>query len=194
MAAITRPLPLADTGTPLPRKKFTREEVNRLLEEGFFVGQRFELIDGDLIDKMGQDPPHARAIRRLMVLLASAFGIERVMVQLPIEAGPRDSKWSQPEPDLAVLANEGVNLSARHPDGHELALAVEVADSSVRHDANRKRDMYANAGVPEYWVLNINARRLLVFRNLQNGAYAESLVLSEADIVPHIQKPVSELL
>jgi Uma2 family endonuclease len=191
MAAITQPL--ADSGVPLPRKKFTREEVNRLLEEGFFDGQRFELIDGDLIDKMGQNPPHASAIRRLMALLATTFSVERLMVQAPIEAGPRDRKWSQPEPDLAVLAAPG-DYSARHPDGHELSLVVEVADSSVRHDANRKRDMYANAGVPEYWVLDLDARCLLVFRNLQDGAYTESLVLSQDELVPHIQKPISELL
>jgi Uma2 family endonuclease len=191
MAALTQPL--ADSGVPLPRKRFTREEVNRLLEEGFFDGQRFELIDGDLIDKMGQNPPHASAIRRLMVLLATTFGIERLMVQAPIEAGPRDRKWSQPEPDLAVLAAAS-DHSARHPDGHELSLAVEVADSSVRHDANRKRDMYAAAGVPEYWVLDLDSRRLLVFRNLQGTAYSESLVLTETEQIPHIEKPVSELL
>lgn len=193
MAARTEPLLLADTGLPLPRKKFTREEVNDLLEKGFFVGQRFELIDGDLIDKMGQNPPHANAIVRLMFFLGQFFGLMRMRVQLPMEAGPRDRKWSQPEPDVAVIA-ESVDLSDHHPEGHELTLVVEVADTSVRHDTNRKREIYANAGVPEYWVLDINARRLLVFRNLQDGAYTESLTLTETETVPHIQKPVLELL
>lgn len=194
MAARTEPLLLTDTGLPLPRKKFTREEVNRLLDDGFFVGERFELIDGDLIDKMGQKPPHANAIRKLTTLLMHTFGIERVLIQAPMEAGPRDRKWSQPEPHLAVLTDASIDLSACHPEGHELILAVEVADTSVLHDTNRKREIYANAGVPEYWVLDLNARRLLVFRNLQDGAYAESLALAETEIVPHIQKPVSELL
>ncbi len=187
------PQPLADTGLPLPRKKFTREEVNRLLEEGFFEEQRFELIDGDLIDKMGQKPPHANAIHKLMVQLIEAFGVGRVLIQAPIEAGPRDQKWSQPEPDLAVLSADW-KFANRHPGGNELTLAVEVADSSVRHDATRKREIYANAGVLEYWVLDLNSRRLLVFGNLQDDAYTESLVLSQDELVPHIQKPVSELL
>lgn len=193
MAALSQ-LPLADSGLPLPRKKFTREEVNCMLAQGFFTGQRFELIDGELIDKMGQGPRHATAIHLLMILLAKVFGLERVRGQLPMEAGPRDRKWSQPEPDLAVLLKENIDLKNRHPEGNELSLVVEIADSSVRHDANRKRDMYANAGVPEYWVLDLDSRRLLVFRNLQNNEYSESLTFTETELAPHIQKPVSELL
>lgn len=178
---------------PLPQGKITREEVNRLLESGYFDGQRYELIDGELLDKMGQGPRHANAIQTLMVLLVEVFGVRRVLVQAPIEAGPRDQKWSQPEPDAAVIVAPR-RPADRHPNGNELSLAVEVADSSLRRDSVRKRDIYAHAGVPEYWVLDIDGRQLLVFRNLQNDAYTESLTLSETDLLPHIGKPVAELL
>jgi Uma2 family endonuclease len=167
--------------------------VNRLLESGYFDGQRFELIDGELINKMGQGPRHAYAIQLLLEFLAELFGVRRVLVQAPIEAGPRDQKWSQPEPDITVIA--GAKRPAdRHPFGHELVLAVEVADTSLRRDSIRKRDMCAHAGVPEYWVLDIDGRQLLVFRNLQNDAYSEALTLAETDALPHIGKPVAELL
>lgn len=178
---------------PLPQGKITREEVNRLLESGYFDGQRFELIDGELINKMGQGPDHAWGVRRLNRLLLKFFGTDRVECQMPIEAGPRDQKWSQPEPDVIVLV-PGAQFDGRHPNGSELTLAIEVADSSLRVDSVRKRDMYAHAGVPEYWVLDIDGRQLLVFRNLQNDAYTESLTLSETDDLPHIGKPVAELL
>ena len=191
MAVIAQP-PVSIDPT-LPRKKWTRDEVTRLLETGIFDGQRFELIDGELIDKMGQGPRHANAVRLLMVLLTKLFGIERMLVQAPIEAGPRDQKWSQPEPDVAVLASAG-NFPKRHPNGDELSLAVEVADTSLRQDANRKRDMYAHAGIPEYWVLDLDARRLLVFRNLQGDAYTEALTLGETEIAPHLNVPVSQFL
>jgi Uma2 family endonuclease len=182
------------TGEPsLPRKKWTREEVNRLLETDIFAGQRFELIDGELIDKMGQGPRHASAIQQLMVLLAAAFGLKNIRIQLPIEAGPKDQKWSQPEPDLAVQAAPG-RFPTRHPNGNEISLAVEVADSSLRQDSFRKRDLYAHAGVPEYWVLDVDSRRLFVFRRLNNDAYTEALTLAETDAVPHLSVPVSELL
>jgi Uma2 family endonuclease len=177
----------------LPHKKFTRDEVNRLLETDIFAGQRFELIDGELIDKMGQGPRHANAIQLLMVYLARVFTLERIMVQAPIEAGPRDQKWSQPEPDVAVLASQG-RLPSRHPDGNELAIAVEVADSSLRQDSVRKRDMYAHAGVPEYWVVDLDGGKLLVFRGLADGFYTEQLILTATDIIPHTDKPVVNLL
>jgi Uma2 family endonuclease len=191
MATLVQP-PVTSEPT-LPRKKWTREEINRLLETDIFAGQRFELIDGELIDKMGQGPRHAQAIQQLMELLAAAFGVSRVRGQLPIEAGPKDQKWSQPEPDLAVLSAPG-KFKTRHPNGSELSLAVEVADTSIRQDFYRKRDMYAHAGVPEYWVLDVDTRRLFVFRDLQNDAYTEALTLSETDALPHLNASVSALL
>jgi Uma2 family endonuclease len=177
----------------LRRKKWTREEVNHLLESGVFDGQRFELIDGELIDKRGQGPRHASAIRRLQTQVVKTFGVERMLVQAPIEAGPRDRKWSQPEPDVAVLTT-AQEFASRHPDGNELSLAIEVADSSLRQDANRKRDMYAHAGIPEYWVLDLEGRKLLVFRGLQGDNYVEALALQESDLAPHLNVPVTQLL
>src|ERR1044071_9184756 len=93
-------LPQQDAPEGLPRKRFTREDVDRLTEAGVFEGQRYELIDGDLIDKMGQKPAHAFAIRRIHEWLARLFGADRVQMQLPIEAGGPDRNTSLPEPDL----------------------------------------------------------------------------------------------
>lgn len=141
-----------------------------MAQAGLFAGQRFELIDGDLIDKMGQNPPHAMAIRLCTRELNRVFGDDLVQGQLPIEAGAADRERSVPEPDLAVLAVNKAEFRRRHPNGEELRLVVEVSDSTVRYDSTLKRDLYARAGVPEYWVLDLNARRLLVHRqlNLQN--------------------------
>jgi Uma2 family endonuclease len=150
---------------PLPRKRFTRSEVDQMLATGIFAGQRFELIDGELIDKMGQKPLHASTIQRCMLLLLKIFGAELVRVQLPIEAGAVDQDRSVPEPDLAVLAEAKPDFSRRHPNGRELVLLIEVSDTTLRHDATHKRDLYARAGVPEYWVIDLNARRLIVHRD-----------------------------
>jgi Uma2 family endonuclease len=75
-----------------------------------------------------------------------------------------------------------------------LAIAVEVADSSLRQDSVRKRDMYAHAGVPEYWVVDLDGGKLLVFRGLADGFYTEQLILTATDIIPHTDKPVVNLL
>jgi Uma2 family endonuclease len=172
----------------LRHKKFTRAEMDRILETGILAGQRLELID-----KMSPGPRHAGTIQILADLLVAVFGQGHIRTQLPIEAGGLDREWSQPEPDVAVLRARG-NFQHRHPEGHELLFAMEVSDTSVRHDSGRKRDIYANAAVPEYWVLDLEGRKLLVFRSLQSGAYTESLTLGEADSIPHINISVSELL
>src|SRR6516225_597759 len=108
----------------LPRKQFTREEVGRLLEAGFFAGERYELIDGDLIDKMGQNPPHAFVIGLVLKWLASFIEIGRIRVQLSMEASTEDRERSLPEPDFAVLVEDKLEYQRRHPRGDELVLVV----------------------------------------------------------------------
>jgi Uma2 family endonuclease len=83
-----------------------------------------------------------------------------------MEAGPADREKSMPEPDLAVVKEAEDEYQRRHPSGSEMALVVEVADTTVRPDLTRKRDLYANAGVQEYWVLDLKDRRLVVHRHL----------------------------
>src|SRR5438874_9845381 len=99
------------------RKRFTRSEVQRMLEGGMFDGQRYELIEGDLIDKMGQSPPHASTIRLVLTWLAGRLGVRRVLVQLPIEVAPEDRERSWPEPDVAVLREFKSEYGVRHPRG-----------------------------------------------------------------------------
>src|ERR1700683_4857843 len=84
------------------RKRFTRDEFHRMEESGILEG-RYELIEGDPIEKMGQNPPHANALRLMCAWLAACFGMERLSVQLPIEVAPGDQQRSEPEPDIAVL-------------------------------------------------------------------------------------------
>ena len=179
-----------------PRKRFTRDEVEQMLDAGLFAGQRFELIDGDLIDKMGQNPPHSFALNLLLECLVKIFGVKRIRMQQPVEAAPAERDRSLPEPDLAVLAGVKDEYRKRYPRGDELLLAIEVADTTVRYDATTKRDLYARAGVPEYWVLDITGRRLIVHRGLTQGQFEQIETLPESATVSArgVQIPVSELL
>jgi Uma2 family endonuclease len=187
--------PPISSDLPLPRKRFTRSEVDQMLDTGIFAGQRFELIDGELIDKMGQKPPHASTVQRCLELLAAIFGLARLRVQMPIEAGPFDRESSVPEPDMAVLADAKPDFSQRHPNGRELTLLIEVSDTTLRHDAIRKRDLYARAGVPEYWVLDIKGRRLIVHRalNEEKGEYASLLSYQEYETVAMESHPAAPI-
>jgi len=165
-----------------------------MLDAGLFAGQRFELIDGDLIDKMGQEPPHSHAIRILHTWMAKIFKPTQVQIQSPIEAA--DQEESLPEPDLAVLVELKDDYRRRHPRGDELLLAIEVADTTARYDATLKRDLYARAGVPEYWVLDIGGRRLIVHRSPSQGKFGQVDSLPETAVVSAggVEIPVSELL
>jgi Uma2 family endonuclease len=159
---------------PRPRRKrFTREQVSAMLDAGVFAGERFELIDGELIDKMGQNPPHASAIADLNSILTDLYGTRRIRIQMPIRVGGEDDQWNEPEPDLAVLAagRTANDFRREHPRATDLELVVEVADSTLRYDTTRKRELYARAGVPLFWVLDISAMTLHVFSDPSNGSY-----------------------
>jgi Uma2 family endonuclease len=165
-----------------PRKRFTRNEVERMIHAGFFEGQRYELIDGDLIDKMGQDPPHAFSIQLVLRWLASFVEVGRIRVQLSLEAAGEDRDISVPEPDVAVLAEWKAEYQSRHPRGDEFSLVVEVSDTRLAFDLSRKSAIYARAGVPEYWVLDLVRRLLIVHRQPEGALYRLVQTHSEDDI------------
>jgi Uma2 family endonuclease len=174
-----------------PRKRFTREEVERLTQSGVFAGQRFELIDGDLIDKMGQNPPHAYAIQLLQEWLASFLGMAVIRVQLPMQASGKDSDRNLPEPDIAVLRERKPEHGKRHPRGDEMLLVIEIADTTAAFDRTRKAALYAHSGVPEYWVLDLNRRVLIAHREPADTEYGSLQTYSELDSVPFPGRPES---
>ncbi|MEZ5402962.1 MAG: Uma2 family endonuclease [Bryobacteraceae bacterium] len=147
-------------------------------------GQRLELIDGDLIDKTRQSPPRAYVIQVLGAILGAAFG-PRLRTQLPIEPAPDEREWSLPEPDLAVVAEFDPRWSTQHPTGPDTVLVVEVADTTLRHDASLKRDLYARARVPEYWIVDIPGRCAIVHRRPEAGVCREATTHeSDSSIAP----------
>lgn len=132
-----------------PAARFSRSDVDRMLEAGLLEGKRFELIEGELTDKVGQNPPHAGVIQFLLEWFAHLFGVQKVRVQLSLEVSGADRDRNMPEPDLAVVVEAKAEYRRRHPRADETVLVVEVADTSLRQDLFMKRDRYARAGVPE---------------------------------------------
>jgi Uma2 family endonuclease len=196
MSAVLPP-PFQSPGEALPKKRFTREEVEFLQRTGFFNGERYELIDGELLDKMGQNPPHANTIRLTQRRLGAFMDPGLIQTQLPIEVSAGDKDRSLPEPDLAVLRELRPDYDTRHPRGDELLLVIEVSDSTVNFDLSRKAALYAAAGVPEYWVLNLSRRKLVVHRQPVGYDYRRVELLGEGDMVSMENRaelvPVSDL-
>jgi Uma2 family endonuclease len=170
------------------RKRFTRAEVRRMEQLGLLEG-RYELIEGDLIDKMGQNPPHAFGISALLAWAVTIFGQHFVRIQLPLDVPDPDRERNEPQPDVAVLAQPFTEYQSRHPLGSELRLLIEVADTSLVLDRKFKARLYARAGVPEYWVLGIPNRVLYVHRHPVNGEYQQVIQLSDSEsVAPECQK------
>lgn len=167
------------TATVAPRR-WTVEEFDRLPDD-LFGGDRVELIDGQIYIKMGQGFSHITAIQLVFAALQAAFG-EGFNVSMQLPVGLNDG--SKPEPDVRVLRGGIRDYEGRYPDpATEIALVVEVSETSLAYDLGPKLSMYAANGVPEYWVLDLASRALQVCRRPrpERGEYAETLVLREGE-------------
>jgi len=120
---------------------------------------RVELLEGLIVAKEPQNPPHASGAARVAEALRDVLGKAAVIrVQFPFIAGP----YSAPEPDVAVVPGQLADYDERHPN--TALLIVEVADSSLPQDRLSKSRIYAAAAVPEYWIVNVRDGCVEVFR------------------------------
>src|SRR5262247_639444 len=98
---------IAAPPVPEPAEKiWTRAECERLDESGFFLGQRYELVQGRLINTMGQKRPHSNALRSMVILLDGIFGPLALQSRVPIDVAPSDNPINEPEPDVVVLKGD----------------------------------------------------------------------------------------
>jgi Uma2 family endonuclease len=135
------------------------------------------LIDGVILEEGPMNPPHAITLGLVEEAVRAAFGPGWwLRHQSPLILGAD----TDPEPDLAVVPGRPRDY-AGHPTTAELV--VEVADTSLDFDTNEKRLLYARAGIREYWVVDINGRRLLVYRDAQAGDYSKQLTFGPSDAV-----------
>src|SRR5262245_28671482 len=183
--AVTRwSLPPARPAPAGPRRRrWTCAEFHRFGDMGLFEGRRAMLIDGVILEEGPMNPPHAITLELVEAAIRTAFGAGwRIRGQSPLVLG----QDLDPEPDLAVIAG-----TPRGSSGHPTTadLVVEVADSSLDFDTNEKRLVYARAGIREYWVVDINGRRLLVYRDPRAGDYATQQALGPADVVSPLALP-----
>lgn len=166
---------------------WTREEYERLASSGAFPPEaRMELIEGVIYDMAAQNSLHATGYRLVHEALRSVFLVESgcdIRGQLPLALG----EDSEPEPDVAVVRGGIRDFRDSHPT--TAILVVEVADSSLLHDRKRKIPLYARAGIPEYWILNLIRRTLEVYREPCDAAYLSRTILRAGDTVSPLARP-----
>ena len=173
-----------------PRKRWTRSECSALESLGMFDQQHLELVEGELIDKMGKKRPHVEKLAGLFAWLIQVFGVGFVNSDAPIDVAPEDNPNNAPEPDLIVLRS-GYSFRSATPQPQDLRLVVEIADTSLDFDLGVKAALYARAAIVEYWVLDIQGRRLVVHRDPQAVKYQSTIAYSEQESVAPLGAPDS---
>ena len=165
------------------RRRFTRKEYYRMAEVGILgEDDRVELIRGEIVE---MSPPgrHHRALVINLTRLLSRRLPEHigVSVQNPLPL----SDDTEPQPDFAVLRGRDVSYKDREAWAEDALLVIEVADSSLAYDRSTKRRLYAEAGIPEYWVVDCTAATIEVHRNPSPEGYRDvRLVTGAATLSP----------
>lgn len=151
----------------LPYHRWSLAEYHQMAQIGLLdETDRVELIEGELIDMAPIGSKHAFRVdsiaRALQLAAGKAF---LVRVQNPILLG----EHSEPQPDIAVVKDK--NYSAAHPCAEDVLVIVEVSDTTLAYDRDVKLSLYARHGIPEVWLLDVNAGELTVYREPAEGQY-----------------------
>jgi Uma2 family endonuclease len=160
--------------------RLTLEQYEAMVDAGIFTGRdKVHLINGYLVAKMTQNTPHATADELcgdlLNRVIPAGWSVRAAKpVRLPTES-------SEPEPDRCVVRGGIRDYAARHPGPADIAIAVEVADSSLEDD-RMQADIYGRADIPVYWLINLIDRQVEVYSNPGPSGY-QSL---EVFVPPHV--------
>lgn len=181
----------------LAKRWITADEYERMGEAGIFPeGARLELIEGEIFEMSPIGSAHAACVKFLSELLYLLFaGTFTVSVQDPI----RLNDFSEPQPDVALLRRRDDFYRSAHPTPTDILLVVEVADATVVTDRSFKLPLYARAGIPEFWLVNIPDGQLEVYSEPSGDSYLRSEVFgrdaeARSHTVDGLSVKVGELL
>ena len=161
------------------RHAISASEYVRMGEAGVFAPDvHLELIEGEIIEMAPIGSPHAAVVNVLAAFFNRAVGERAVVsIQNPLVTGER----SVPQPDLALLKPRPDNYFGAHPSAVDAMLVVEVVDATLSFDLDVKVPIYARAGVPEVWIVDIQDRSLRVFRDARPGVYRTALSVERGE-------------
>lgn len=151
----------------MPYHRWSVDEYHQMAQAGLLdETDRVELIEGELIDMAPIGSKHAFRVDSVARALQLAVGKALlVRVQNPILLG----EHSEPQPDIAVVKDK--NYAESHPEAEDVLLIVEVSDTTLAYDRDVKLSLYARHGIPEVWLLEVNAGELTVYREPAEGQY-----------------------
>jgi Uma2 family endonuclease len=180
----------------LTTAKWSIEDYHRMIASGILAGRQVELLSGEIIEMSPEGESHAycsdEAGEYLIYLLGNKAKVRQAKpITLP------DSN-SEPEPDIAIAQRLGQNYREHHPYPENIFWLIEYSDSSLTKDLEVKTKIYAAAGIPEYWVINLRTMQLIIFREPTAEGYQSQEILTQGSITslafPEITVSIPKLL
>jgi Uma2 family endonuclease len=161
--------------------KWTLEDYHQMIAAGILSGRRVELLKGEIVEMPPEGEEHAvyssSAVEYLRLELAELATIrEGHPITLPND--------SEPEPDIAVVVPPKGRYLAHHPYIEDIYWVVEYSNTTLEKDLKAKKEAYAEAGIQEYWVVDLKNLQLIVFRNPRENEYLSQVTLSAGLIIP----------
>jgi Uma2 family endonuclease len=169
------PPPLASPAV----RRITVREYERMA--GALDDDRVELIDGYLVTKMGKKPPHVWAVDSVEELLRGLMGAAWCLRR---ESPVRIPDFDEPEPDVAIARGTRATYRTRHPDPADIALIVEVSETTYDRDRGEKWAAYAKGAIPIYWIINLVQKRIEVYTDPGPAGYQTRQDYHAGEVVP----------
>jgi Uma2 family endonuclease len=165
----------------LQRRLLTVAEYHTMIDAGILTeSDRLELLNGEIIYMSPIGSPHAAMVRRLDEILHQLLkGKALVSTQNPVAI----ADFSEPEPDIALLKRRADYYVDGHPQPQDIFLVIEVADSSLGTDREVKLPIYATAGIPVYWIVNLTDQQIEVYHTPDEGIYKVREIATPKDHV-----------
>lgn len=161
--------------------KWTIEQYHELVNTGILDDRRVELLEGDIVEMAPEGMPHAVYCGRTVKYLRNLLGDRAELRETHPITLPNNS---EPEPDVAIVRSPDTQYLAHHPYPEDVFWLIEYSDTTLAKDIKAKQRIYAQAGILEYWVVNLQASELIVFRGVGNNGYETETKLNSGSISP----------
>ncbi len=161
--------------------KWSLDDYHRMIAAGILANRRVELLQGDIVEMANEGEPHAYSRNEADEYLTELLGSRaKIRQDSPITL----PNASEPEPDIAIVQRLGREYRSHHPYPENIFWLIEYAESSLAKDLEVKSKIYAEAGIPEYWVVNLKTMQLIVFRDPTNSDYSSQTTFTSGVISP----------
>ncbi|MBE9167880.1 Uma2 family endonuclease [Pleurocapsales cyanobacterium LEGE 06147] len=173
--------------------KWSVEDYHRMIEAGILSDRRVELIEGEIIEMSPEGPLHVFVNDKTAEYLRQRLkGLAKIR-----EAHPITLANSEPEPDIAIVRLPDTIYLTRHPYPEDIYWLIEIADSTVAEDLRTKKKIYARAEIAEYWVIDVQTKKITIFRQPQEDNYLTEQKIERGTITPlafsHVAIEVNKL-